>query len=98
FLKREQRPDGSWPDHVPVPGGVTYLATLALLNAGVSPNDPEVKQALAVARRANPSMTYALALQTLVFCAAEPKKDLLLIRRNAQLLENLQIRAGDRKG
>lgn len=98
FLKREQRPDGSWVDHVPVPGGVTYLATLALLNAGVGPNDPEVKQALAIARKASPTMTYSLALQTLVLCAAEPKKDLLLIRRNVQLLENLQIRTGDRKG
>ena len=39
-------------------------------------------------RTLKPSQTYRRALQTMVFCTAEPKKDLLLIRRNAKWLED----------
>ena len=43
-------------------------------------------------------MTYCAALQIMVFCAAEPKKDLLLIRRNAEWLAASQVTDGDRAG
>ncbi|HVT30899.1 MAG TPA: DUF4159 domain-containing protein, partial [Lacipirellulaceae bacterium] len=42
--------------------------------------------------------TYTVSLQTMVLCAAEPKRDMLLIRRNAQWLEAHQIKDGPRKG
>src|SRR6185312_5231240 len=41
YLKREQRDDGSWPDPVGYPGGITSLCTLALLNCGVPPEDEQ---------------------------------------------------------
>src|SRR5947209_2250375 len=48
YLKKSQAPDGSWPDMgiVNQPGGVTALATLALLNAGVKVDEPHVQKAM----------------------------------------------------
>ena len=37
YLKREQRKDGSWPEHPTLAGGMTALATLALLNPACRP-------------------------------------------------------------
>jgi hypothetical protein len=79
-------------------GGVTALCTLALLNSGIEPDDPAVQKALTILRGVKPKWTYAVALQTMVFCAAEPERDLVLIRRNANWLEETQIRKGDRNG
>ena len=99
YLKRQQNADGTWPDQPAYTGGVTALCTLALLNAGVPPDDEAMQKALALsARAASPTQTYVVSLQTMVFCAAEPEKDLLLIRRNVKWLEDTQITTGDRKG
>jgi hypothetical protein len=98
YLKREQGRNGAWSDHPGVPGGVTALCTLAMLNCGVPVDDPAVKKALTYLRKLKPDKTYAVALQTMVFCAAEPKKDLVLIRRNANWLEQVQLRKGDVSG
>ncbi len=38
-----------------------------------------------------PDMTYSVALRTMVLCAAEPKKDLLVIRQNVKWLEATQL-------
>jgi hypothetical protein len=93
YLKKEQRRDGSWPDHAGQPGGVTALCTLALLAAGVPKDDPAIKNALRHLRTlGKPKMVYATSLQTMVFCAAEPAADTLLIERNAQWLQQLQIK------
>ena len=89
---------GVWDDHTGQVGAVTSLCTLALLNAGVEPKLPEIQTALAYLRTLSPEMTYATSLQTMVFCAAEPKKDLLLINRNAKWLEAKQIKTGERAG
>lgn len=86
YLQREQQPDGSWKDPPGYPGGVTALCTLALLNCGVTADDPHVQSALNYLRKLEPSVTYTTALQTMVFAAAEPKTNLPLIRRNAQWL------------
>ncbi|HUY93535.1 MAG TPA: DUF4159 domain-containing protein [Pirellulales bacterium] len=98
YLKNEQRNDGSWPDPVGYPGGITALCTLALLNCGVPPNDPQVQSALNYLRKLPPSMTYSTALQTMVLCAAEPKTNLQLVRRNALWFQAQQKRDGPRKG
>src|SRR3569623_2433540 len=90
YLKREQKNDGAWPDPVGYPGGVTALCTLALLNCGVPPNDAQVQSAVNYLRKLEPSMTYSTALQTMVLCAAEPKPNLLLIRRNALWIQQQQ--------
>jgi len=104
YLKRQQRDDGSWPDwSVPVagvyyPGGVTALSTLALLNAGVPPDDPAMRRALIYLRKLKPEKTYVVSLQTMVFCQATPTFDKDLIRRNVQWLVSRQVSAGPNKG
>ncbi len=93
FLKAQQdKVRGNWPEHNMQPGGLTALCTLALLNAGVGPDDPTVARALDYLRSFDkPQMTYSVALRTMVFCLAEPKKDQLLIRQNVKWLEGTQI-------
>jgi hypothetical protein len=98
YLRREQRADGSWPDHPGLPGGITSLCTLSLLNAGVPLEDPQIQAALNYVRKLKLAMTYTVSLQTMVLCAAEPQKDLLRIRENVRWLEEVQLRNGDKKG
>src|SRR5690606_18433097 len=98
YLKREQSPRGDWMDRTGQPGGVTALCTPALLTAGVTPNDPAIQKALENVRKIPAKATYAVSLQTMVLCAAEPNKDLNLILRNAKWLEETQIKRGERNG
>ena len=91
YLLSEQNPlSGSWNDLPRYPGGVTALCTLALLNAGVEPSDPQIQKALAFLRKIEPTQTYSASLQTMVLCAAEPRRDLVLIQRNVNWLESIQ--------
>jgi len=95
YLLEEQNANrGSWNDLAQYPGGVTALCTLALLNAGVEPSDPHIQRALVFLRKIEPSKTYSVALQTMVLCAAEPRRDLILIQRNVRWLESTQLPAG----
>lgn len=98
FLKRQQGPDGSWPDRPGFPGAVTALCTLALLQSGMPVEDPVIQRALTYLRHPSlkPERTYAVALQTMALAAAEPQKDLPLLRRNVKWLEENQIREGRR--
>ncbi|HTU24785.1 MAG TPA: DUF4159 domain-containing protein [Pirellulales bacterium] len=99
FLKKLQDPQkGTWSDQPNYGGGATPLCTLALLNCGYGTDDETVRKALAYLRTFQPTTTYACALETMVFCAAEPKRDLHLIGRNAKWLEEQQIREGTRSG
>ncbi len=98
YLKSQQGPRGNWPDFPGYPGGVTALCTLALLDAGLGPDDPAVRRALDYLRRQQFEKTYTVSLQTMVLCAAEPKKDLLLIGRNVRFLEERQSRLDVTKG
>ena len=98
YLVGRQRNDGSWPDMVGQSGGVSALCTLALLNAGVEPDDPNMREALAYLRKVKPARTYVVSLQTMVFARAEPDKDRNLILRNVNWLESTQIAGGDYKG
>jgi hypothetical protein len=98
YLKQQQRSDGSWPDYLTQPGGVTGLCALALLNAGVSPADPALQKALNNLRKRRPQTTYVVALQTMVLCRAEPEKDQVLVRKNVEWLQRTQVRDGPRPG
>jgi len=98
YLKNVQNPDGSWGDWALQPGARTSLCTLALLNAGLKPSDPVIQKALANLRKLRPDSTYAVALQTMVFCQAEPLRDLSLIRDNVATLLRIQKQDGPRKG
>ncbi len=99
YLKRQQRKtDGSWPEFPGYPGGVPSLCTLALLNAGVGTDDPAIQRSLKRLRTLKLEKTYAVALQTMVFCQAEPKRDLVLISRNVKWLESKQNKTGNMIG
>lgn len=98
FLKSQQRDDGSWREYTSQYGGLTALCTLALLNAGVEPDDRCIQRALTFLRKIPPERTYAVSLQTMVFCRAEPKRDLLLITRNVKWLQEAQVSKDRGKG
>jgi hypothetical protein len=93
YLKSQQSPGrGGWRERPTQPGGVSALCTLALLESGEDPDSPAVARALSYLRGlSEPSATYAAALQIMAFCAADPKRDMLLIRRNADWLAATQI-------
>jgi len=93
YLLEQQRNNGAWPD-MAMPGGVTALCTLALLNAGVEPDDERMQKALDYLRTIKPDKTYVVSLQTMVFARAEPEKDRLSIRDNVEWLEKTQLRGG----
>jgi len=95
FLKRNQTASGSWGEVVQHPGGLTALCTLALLTAGVQPGDEHLDKALAYLNKKTPDemrSTYAVALQTMVFCKADPRRYAAQITRNVRWLENTQVR------
>ena len=98
FLKDQQKPDGSWDEVTIYPNGVSSLVTLALLNAGLPPDDPVIAKSLRYLRNQRPEKTYCLALQTMVFCAATPNTDRALISRNANLLASSQLTGGPMPG
>ncbi|HYW80102.1 MAG TPA: DUF4159 domain-containing protein, partial [Thermoguttaceae bacterium] len=98
FLKQRQRNDGSWAGLPSFPGGVTGLCTLALLHAGVDPDDPSVAKAVDLLRRTKFDKTYTVALQTMVFAKVGRDADLGLIERNVRWLEATQMTDGDRVG
>ncbi|MDY0170220.1 MAG: DUF4159 domain-containing protein [Thermoguttaceae bacterium] len=98
YLKREQHADGRWPDWPGKEGGVTSLCTLALLSAGVPPEDDSVQRALGWLRVRRLKDTYTVALQTMAFCLAEPEKDRLRIEQNVRFLEVAQVADGAFRG
>jgi len=99
YLRRQQFPDGSWQEITPIlAGGVTALCTLAMLNAGVPKDDPQIQLALGILRQVPPSANYPTALQTMVFVLAEPEKDAMLIRRNVRWIEEQQKREAGHRG
>ncbi|HEX4148470.1 MAG TPA: DUF4159 domain-containing protein, partial [Pirellulales bacterium] len=98
YLTSKQKQNGSWPDSPSVPVGISALCTLALLTAGLPPDDPHMRLAIDYLRRQRLGQTYSVSLQTMVLCAAEPKRDLFLIRQNVQWLEAQQIHEGQAKG
>jgi hypothetical protein len=100
FLKQRQRADGSWPDaDSEAHTGTTSLVTLALLTAGEPVGSPTIVQALEFLRNFGPEQlksTYAVALQTMVFAAADPERDQLKIAANVRWLQDAQIKPGER--
>src|SRR5436190_11588111 len=74
FLRETQRPtDGSWEVDIACqgnPGGWSSLAMLALLNAGVPPDDPAIVKGLKYLRPLKPETTYVVGLQTMVYALA----------------------------
>lgn len=98
YIRSARNPDGTWPDKSHYGGGLTPLCTLALLHAGVPVDDPAVAQSLAHLRRFKATSTYAASLQTMVFCYADPKRDLQLITNNVRWLESKQHTESEKSG
>lgn len=102
YLSGLQADNGSWSqaEQSPYPIGMTSLAALALNRAGVKSNDLRLRRAAEYLRAPNqkPSITYEVALQTIVLCALDPKRDAELIQRNATWLEEGQLRNGPTPG
>src|SRR5438067_1115975 len=91
YLKQKQREDGSWADvDSEAHTGTTSLVTLALLTAGEPAGSPNVAAALEFLRNFGPEQlrsTYAIALQTMVFAAADPDRDQLKLAANVRWLQ-----------
>lgn len=100
FVKSQQRGDGSWEDFShSMRCGTTALATLALLTAGVPPDDPSVSRALDYLNQFDAvglGKTYTVALQTMVFAQADPERYKVQIMRNVRWLETAQIKTNER--
>ena len=94
YLGRTQQPDGSWPEYPGYVPGATALCTLALLSAGLDKSHPTIVKALDYLRKFTPeqqNQTYSISLQTMVFCQADPKRDMPLIQRNVDWLADRQF-------
>ena len=101
YLKQEQKSKGNWSPRAGFPGGATALCTLALLEAGVSPDDATLRKALNYLRTTKSSSerrTYTIALQTMVFCRVGHPADRPTIRDNIRWLEANQISGGTKLG
>jgi hypothetical protein len=96
FLRGLPR-QGNWEiggDAITYKGGWTSLALLALLNAGVPPSDPVIQDGLKFLRKVEPSHTYVVGLQTMVFALAGEGVDAELIQRNVDWLVKTRVPGG----
>ncbi|QDT46819.1 Regulatory protein BlaR1 [Symmachiella dynata] len=100
YLFSQQQTDGHWSngDENSWVIGVTSLCTFALLESGVTADEPRVSDALDYLRKQKPTRTYEVALQTLALCAAGAKQDLATIQRNVVILESGHIQRGPGQG
>ncbi len=99
YLIRRQQPDGSWrPGYEAQPGGVTALCTLALLQAGVEPEEEPIQLALKHLRKIRPERTYVVSLQIMVFCKVGLERDRPLVAHRVAWLESTQISDGYMRG
>jgi hypothetical protein len=78
------------------PGAVTTLTVLALLNAGVPPEDPLIQNGLKSIRQVKPTWTYVVALQTMVYALARQPVDKERIQKNVNWL--IDARVGGKGG
>src|SRR5438445_3031809 len=97
FLRDKERGRGNWDlDQMSqgMHGGWTSLAMLALLNSGVKPEDPVIERGLRYLRQIEPSQTYVVGLQTMVFAEAGKNEDRERIQRNVNWLIEAMARRG----
>ncbi|MHC4876679.1 MAG: DUF4159 domain-containing protein [Planctomycetota bacterium] len=94
-----QRPDGSFESSTHKVG-TSALATLALLNCGMTAADEEIALALDYLRsQGEPDDTYDLSLLSMVYALADPDRDRIQhIRPIVRILSDSQIARGDMKG
>jgi hypothetical protein len=89
WLQRAQLADGRWPEYRQ-PGGTTALATLALLNADVPPDQDGMRRALEAVRQIPLQHTYVTALKIQALAAADPRRYRAEIQAAADWLAGTQ--------
>ncbi len=94
YLRKTQNERGGWEEYGGQSCGLSALCTLALLNAGVPKDDPDIVDAMRYLRSFEPSETYSVALQTQVYCQLGAAGDLWRVRRNVEWLVSNQKRGG----
>lgn len=75
-------------------GGRTALCVLALVSSGVAKNDPAITRAADYLRTLEPTETYVVALQTMVFCLLDPQRDAARIQKNVDWFARAQNAEG----
>jgi hypothetical protein len=101
FLKKKQNKDGTWEGGVVqlingMDGGVTALAALGLLEAGVPADDAAITKAVDHIVKLEPKHTYVVSLQTQVLARVDAKKHSKLIQDNAEWLLKKAIKKNDK--
>ena len=94
FIKRNQKPDGSYPATETRIDGVTALCALALLHAGVDKNDPAVEKAIAFLINDVNDNVYTASLKCQVFALADPVKYKKNLQASAKYLMGAQRKNG----
>lgn len=85
FLIQEQSQDGSWQADADIRTGICSLCVLALLNSGMSPQDPPVRRGLQYLRSRPPEdyggryETYQVSLLIMALSAAKERSDAVKI-------------------
>lgn len=93
-LQQTQRADGTWPDLGRYTGGTTALATLALLNAGVTRDDPRLSLAIKHISELENEYVYVVALKILALAEADAERYQPQIAQAAKWLEDAQQNNG----
>ncbi|MDZ4851712.1 MAG: DUF4159 domain-containing protein [Pirellulaceae bacterium] len=103
FLRQSQQQNnspnsGRWDGAESYGSAQTALVVLALLNCGLSPDEPTVAEGLSYIQSHAPTKTYETALQIMAYCAANPNRYARQIRNNVEWLEKAQVTSGKGKG
>lgn len=97
-LLNSQLPTGSWHDisNGNYVEGTTALATLALLNCGVSPKSKPMQKAIErlIEVPAGQLKTYVASLRLMVLTAADPKSFAVEIQKDVDWLVKYQVKSG----
>jgi hypothetical protein len=94
FLLQERGPEGYWREHGNYPGGLPALTVLALLNAGVDANAPELREPLRRLSTEAPRMTYSSSLIIMALAEADAIRYRPQIRQHAEYLVSVQTEQG----
>ncbi len=98
FLRQKQTRNGGWDEYPGYAPGTTSLCALALLTAGLDESDATVSKALAFladVTTLEQNQTYPIALQTMVFCQANPEKYRSQIESNVAWLVERQMKTSN---
>ncbi|MBQ3388660.1 MAG: DUF4159 domain-containing protein [Thermoguttaceae bacterium] len=101
FLLEKQQYNGSWEEEAyqQYAPGTSALCLLALLSSGLEKDEAHVARGLKYLELFNPEMqdrqTYPIALQTMVFCQADPEKYFSRIEENTRAILRGQFRTED---